>query len=51
MPCRNCNDPDGDGEQFRGVRAQWDVSQIALHYSVPFSLLAAVVLAIWWWLH
>ena len=30
MPCIECDDPDGDAEQYRGVRAQQDSLQIVV---------------------
>lgn len=47
IPCVGCDDPDGDAQQYRGVRAQRDVSQIAFHYLVLFFLLTAVGFVVW----
>ncbi len=50
IPCIECDDPNGDAEQYRGIRARWDSRQIAFHYGVLFSLLGAVGIAVWRWL-
>jgi hypothetical protein len=49
MPCIECDDPDGDAEQYRGVRAKWDNGQIARRYIVMATLLAAAGFAVWYW--
>ena len=49
IPSIKCDDPDGDAEQYRGVRAPWDSWQIAFHYAVMLSLLVAGGVAVWWW--
>ena len=49
IPCVECDDPDGDAEQYRGVRAELDSSQIAVQYSVVVALLTVVGL-VWSWL-
>ncbi len=48
IPCVECDDPDGDAEQYRGIRAQWDFGQITLHYIVMLSLLLGAGVATWW---
>ena len=42
IPCAECDDPDGDADQYRGIRAKWDTTQIIVHYWA----LAAHVIAI-----
>jgi len=48
MPCLECDDPDGDADQYRGIRVKWDSRQIACHYLVTFGLLSTCALAVWW---
>lgn len=50
MPCKECDDPDGDADQYRAIRVQTDISQITLHSSVAYSILIGIFLLIWWWL-
>ncbi len=49
IPCLECDDPDGDAEQYRGLRARWDYWQVAIHYTVMLSLLVAMGVVLWWW--
>ena len=49
IPCLECDDPDGDAVQYRGIRARWDAWQIVFHYSVMLSLMAAVGVTVWCW--
>ena len=51
MPCLDCDDPDGDAEQYRGVRAASDTGQIMFHYSVMAALIVAAGVAVWYWWH
>lgn len=50
MPCLECDDPDGDADQYRALRVEWDSRQIAVHYLITFGLLATCVLGVWCWL-
>lgn len=50
IPCSECDDPDGDADQYRGFRVDWDARQISCHYLVAFGLLAILVSSVWWWL-
>jgi len=34
IPCLECDDPDGDAEQFRGIATPWDSAQVASHYCI-----------------
>lgn len=50
LPRRECDDPDGDADQYRGLRVQWDWSQIAFQYLITFMLLLAVPGGVGFWL-
>ena len=45
IPKLECDDPDGDADQYRGIRMAWDWTQIGLQYGIvtgAASLLAVV---------
>ncbi len=51
MPCVKCDDPDGDADQYRAVRANWDTAQVLVHY-LPFAvhfIVVAAGLVAWCW--
>jgi hypothetical protein len=48
MPRTECDDPDGDAEQYRGIRIPRDTAQITVHYFVTLCLVVIAILAIWW---
>ena len=50
IPRLECDDPDGDADQYRGFRVDWDSRQIACHYLVTLGLLATCAFGVWWWL-
>jgi len=48
IPCAECDDPDRDADQYRGVRANWDTSQVVVHYSVLVAHVVAIgTLVVW----
>ena len=51
IPRAECDEPDGDADQYRGIRAQWDSSQVIVHYwALAAHVLAIVALVVWcWW--
>lgn len=51
IPKTICDDPDGDADQYRAIRLQWDYSQVALHYLLVFGVLLPLVFLTcrWWW--
>ena len=53
LPCKECDDPDGDALQYRAIPVRWDWPQVRLHYLVAYLplLLLACGLGAWWWLH
>ena len=51
MPCSVCDDPDGDADQYRGVRAKWDTSQVTLHYWALAAQVLVVAFGLRYWFH
>ena len=49
IPCLECDDPDDDAEQFRGVQAPWDSNQVTIHFMVTTLLLLAVAVCLFVW--
>lgn len=50
IPKLKCDDPDGDVDQYRGIRMAWDWNQIGIQYGVVFGtalLLAAIAYRLW----
>ena len=50
IPKLECDDPDGDADQYRGIRMAWDWNQIGIQYGVVFGtalLLAAIAYRLW----
>ena len=50
LPRRECDDPDGDAEQYRGLRVPWDENQIAYHYLITFVLVLTAGCGVGYWL-
>lgn len=52
IPRAECDDPDGDADQYRGIRAQWDSSQVIAHCGALVACVLAIgALFVWcWWL-
>jgi hypothetical protein len=50
IPCKECDDPDGDADQYRAIPADWDSRQVAAQYCILLLLLLAVAFGVWWWL-
>jgi len=48
IPCLECDDHDGDAEQYRGLRTQWDAMQVAAHYCISALLFAVSAAGLWW---
>ena len=52
LPCVECDDLDGDSEQYRAIPAPWDSSQVTRHYLVTYGPILTLICAfgLWWWL-
>jgi hypothetical protein len=48
MPCVECDDPDGDADQYRAVPGQWDWQQVLVHYLVGFTVLLPIACGFWY---
>jgi len=46
MPELECDDPDGDAEQYRGIRIPSDGGQIAFQYAVLIALVSCAAFAV-----
>ena len=49
IPCDECDDPDGDADQYRGIRAKRDMSQVVIHSWPLVAHILVVYFAIWYW--
>ena len=47
MPCKTCDDPNGDADQFRGIRVSNDWRQISFHYIIGVLIILCVAVIIW----
>ncbi len=50
IPRHECDDPDGDADQYRGIRMDWDWTQIGLQYGIVVgaaALLAVIAYRLW----
>ena len=50
IPKLECDDPDGDADQYRGIRLDWDWKQIGLQYGLVVgaaSLLVVIAFRLW----
>jgi hypothetical protein len=47
MPCKTCDDPDGDADQYRGIRVPNDWMQISFHLLIGVLNIVCVALIIW----
>lgn len=50
IPKLECDDPDGDADQYRGIRMDWDWNQIGVQYGVVIGsalLLAVIAYHLW----
>jgi hypothetical protein len=43
IPKTICDDPDGDADQYRVVRLQWDYRQVVFQYCLVFGVLLPIV--------
>ena len=50
IPKLECDDPDGDADQYRGIRIEWDWQQIRWQYAIVASIaiLLATISFCWW---
>jgi hypothetical protein len=50
IPKLECDDPDGDADQYRGIQIDWDWRQIAIQYAIVglATLLIGGVVWLWW---
>ena len=51
IPCLECDDPDGDADQYRGIRVSWDSRQVCTHYLVTLAITATTTFAALLWGH
>lgn len=50
IPRLDCDDPDSDADQYRGIRVEWDWVQIAGQYAIVLIAITSIgLLAYWWW--
>ena len=49
MPFEECDDPDGDADQYRALRVDTDYEQIVWHYSIFFGILMIVTVGVCVW--
>ena len=50
MPKLECDAPDGDAIQYRGIRISWDWRQIGVHYAILAVCMALIGAIAWRWL-
>ena len=44
-----CDDPDGDADQYRAIRAAWDWQQVATRFLMVVCMLGVTISGVWFW--
>jgi hypothetical protein len=45
-----CDDPDGDADQYRAIRVTWDWQQVGTQFLIVASVLALTISGGWFWI-
>lgn len=48
IPKLECDDPDGDAAQYRGIPLGWDWRQITIQYMIVAIILGLIAALVWW---
>ena len=44
-----CDDPDGDADQYRAIRVAWDWQQVGTQFLIAASILGVTICGAWFW--